>query len=121
MRHDRPDRRFYGFAKYARCWLGAWLWPLLLYVDRNSIAISQLLNTLTGGEPHETLSSRTWRRLVHSTRHTRHGTVPWRAYGWVYLAAILEFCERDHCMEAYRRAYNRARLMEIERLPPFDA
>lgn len=118
MRYNRPDRRFYGFAKYARCWLGRKLWPVLLYVDRNSIAISQLLNTLTGGEPHETLSSRTWRKLVHSTETTRFGTVPWWAFGWVILAAVLEFCETDHCMEAYRRAYWRAKIMEIEKLPP---
>ena len=107
MRHDRPDRRFYGTAKYVRYWLGARMWPVILYADRNSIAISQLLNTLTGGEPHETLSSRTWRKMLHGG-----------GWGWFFLAAVLEITEREHCMEAYRRAYNRAKLMEIERLPP---
>jgi hypothetical protein len=81
--------------------------PVWVYVDRNQIAISQLVNTLIGGEPHETLSSHTWRRML------RGG-----GWGWFLVAAILELYESEHCCKAYHRACTRARLMEIERIPP---
>lgn len=115
MKNNRPDSRFYGFSRYVRC-AGPRLWPVLLYVDRISIALSQLLNVVLGGEPHETLSSRAWRRLVvHYDPAHPYLSVLRRPLWWL-LASVLEYIEEAHCQKAYQRAFNRSFLINIDRV-----
>lgn len=54
------------------------------------IAITQLLNTLTGGFPDESTSSRAYRQ-----RHKRHWRIIHRLIDRMF------FWQEDHCMMAY--------------------
>lgn len=68
------------------------------------IAADQLLNTLTGGWPDETLSSRIHRRAVLAAQSRRRWRIARR------LANALFFTQRDHCQSAYERERTRSHL-----------
>ena len=68
------------------------------------IAADQLLNTLAGGWPDETLSSRIHRRAVLAAQPRRRWRLARR------LANALFFAQRDHCQSAYERERTRSHL-----------
>ncbi len=70
------------------------------------IALTQLLNTLLGGYPDESTSSRLWRLHL---KGEPHGTV---------LAALVDvvfFWQEDHCRKAYESERARYQLPPILR------
>ena len=72
-------------ARLHRCWQKIKPWAKQLF-----IAIDQLVNTLLGGWPDETLSSRAWRWHVAGIRH------------WPKLVIeTLFFWDADHCRESF--------------------
>lgn len=110
---DRPDQRVFGLAQYAQGWL-RFAWPVIRYFDRISISLSQLLNTFCGGEPHETLSSRTYRYL--ETREVGDDGLfvdGWKVLPALLLATFLELFEHEHCRKAYERAHYRSRHVRV--------
>ena len=62
----------------------------MTYGKRTLIAVDQLLNTLLGGWPAETLSSRCW-------RWSRDGVRAWPRR----VVDRLFFWQREHCRESY--------------------
>ncbi len=74
------------------------------YLKANLIAIDQLVNTLCGGWPDETLSSRVYRHAV------LEGKARWR-YPYRCINAVF-FWQQDHCRGAYQRERTRRHLPE---------
>ena len=71
------------------------------YALNNAIAFDQQLNTLLGGAPDETLSSR-----AHRMRLKGH-----RYWGWTATAInLLFFWEADHCRAAHESEQRRTQL-----------
>lgn len=62
------------------------------YVWRILISIDQSVNTLFGGEPDETISSR-WGRMIRDARHKKK-KAPWYAR---FGCALLNRLDKDHC------------------------
>lgn len=63
------------------------------YVKRNLIAASQLLNALTGGQPDETTSSRTYRMYLKGNKF---------ALVFIHVVDTLFFFQPEHCKGAYQ-------------------
>jgi hypothetical protein len=71
------------------------------YAYKLLVACDQLLNTLLGGWPDETLSSRCW-------RWHKDGVRSWPCR-WLDTLAVL-FGDRDHCRSAYDSERHRRQL-----------
>lgn len=68
----------------------------LTYVMRVLIVLDQTLNTLIGGSPDETLSSRTYRRAKLDKQPKK---------GWVLFHTFVDtlfFFQSNHCYESYK-------------------
>ncbi len=63
------------------------------YLIRNAIALDQMLNTITGGYPNETLSSRAWRK------GDIEGGTWWTLFR--KFVDMLFIMEADHCESTY--------------------
>jgi hypothetical protein len=68
------------------------------YVQRNLIGLDQLLNTMTGGYPDETLSARCG-RLIHRS--------PYKYWAVLIDAIFYPFQGPNHCVNAYQKEKER--------------
>lgn len=62
--------------------------PLLAWVFRVLIALDQLANTVIGGDPDETISSRAAKGAARGVG------------GWCLLCRLLHLIDRDHCAKS---------------------
>ena len=64
------------------------------------IAVDQFLNTLLGGYPDETLSSRIYRHACLKNSPNRRWVIAYKAVNGLF------FWQDDHCLLSYRRERN---------------
>lgn len=72
------------------------------YFIRLLIGIDQMINTLIGGDPDETLSARAWRQRDSKKR-------------WMYLQLFIDhifFWQDDHCFHAYQEEFERSQMSD---------
>ena len=85
------------------------------YLTNIGTAISQLGNTILGGHPDESISARSYRRQMY-----------WHWNTVRFLANILFFWDRDHCLKAYLSDHVHAKQLvdkypdEIVKLRKYD-
>lgn len=72
------------------------------YFLRVLIAIDQLINTVLGGQPDETMSSALWRNKNRSWYH-------WLAWAFVDMIALL-FGDKNHCQSSHEAEQSRKHL-----------
>lgn len=66
----------------------------MTYLKSVAIGIDQLLNTVLGGYPDETLSARSYRKQD----------------AWYYIINKIFFWQKDHCRESWESEVNRSQL-----------
>jgi hypothetical protein len=67
-------------------WLKQYLWNILVSLD-------QLVNTLAGGNPDETISSRMGKKLV------KHEKCPF----CMFVCKLLNYIQKDHCVKSIEK------------------
>ena len=74
------------------------------YLKNLAIAADQFVNSVFGGYPDETLSSRLYRKDLEADR----GAASKYWTGWRVTVDMLFFWQQDHCEKAWRREKNKA-------------